>query len=126
MKVVLLGRYNAQGLGSRVESAVRTTVFTKEGLNIQSEEFCIMPDATTVTMEAHLKDTKKVEIWTRTTPGKEYVKVVIFGGKVVGALLMGDTGLEEVFENLILNRLDVSRLGVDLLDPTLDLEDYFD
>jgi Rubredoxin NAD+ reductase C-terminal domain len=126
MKVVLLGRYNAQGLGSRVETAARTTLFTKEGLDIQSEEYSVELDLNAGRMEANLQNTRKVEIWTRTTPGKEYVKVVIFCGKVVGALLMGDTGLEEVFENLILNRLDVSRLGVDLLDPTLDLEDYFD
>jgi Rubredoxin NAD+ reductase C-terminal domain len=126
MKVVLLGRYNAQGLGSREETAARTTLFTKEGLDIQSEEYSVELDLNAGRMEANLQNTRKVEIWTRTTPGKEYVKVVIFGGKVVGALLMGDTGLEEVFENLILNRLDVSRLGIDLLDPTLDLEDYFD
>ena len=67
-----------------------------------------------------------VEIWTRVTPSIEYVKVVIFNGKIVGALLIGDTGLEEVFENLILNQLDVSGIGIDLLDPSLDLEDYFD
>lgn len=67
-----------------------------------------------------------VEIWTRISPGVEYVKVVVFQGKVVGTLLLGDTGLEEVFENLILDRLDVSALGVDLLDPALDLAEYFD
>jgi Rubredoxin NAD+ reductase C-terminal domain len=126
MKVVLLGRYNAQGLGSKTECSARTTLFTREGLNVQSKEFSLMPDLTGTKEAAHLKDTRKVEIWTRTTPCKEYVKLVIFEGKVVGALLMGDTGLEEVFENLILNQLDVSHLGIDLLDPTLDLEDYFD
>ena len=67
-----------------------------------------------------------VEIWTRISPGVEYVKVVAFKGKVVGALLLGDTGLEEVFENLILDQLDVSALGADLLDPALDLAEYFD
>jgi NAD(P)H-nitrite reductase large subunit len=50
----------------------------------------------------------------------------MYKGKVVGAMLIGDTGLEEVFENLILNMLDVSAIGIDLLDPSLDLEDYFD
>ena len=69
----------------------------------------------------------------------------------MGALLIGDTDLEEVrdthamggrgayphplpshrrlaqvFENLILNALDVSALGVDLLDPAVDLEAFFD
>jgi NAD(P)H-nitrite reductase large subunit len=67
-----------------------------------------------------------VEIWTRVTPGVEYVKVVVHRGKVVGALLIGDTDLEEVFENLILNKLDVSRLGVEMLDPAIDIQDYFD
>ena len=69
---------------------------------------------------------KEIEIWSRVTPDVEYVKVVLFRGRVVGALLVGDTGLEEVFENLILNQMDVSHVGVDLLDPSLDLEDYFD
>jgi hypothetical protein len=33
----------------------------------------------------------ELEIWTRVTPNKEYVKVVVFQGRVVGALLLGDT-----------------------------------
>jgi len=33
---------------------------------------------------------------------------------------------QQVFENLILNALDVSGLGVDLLDPSVDLEAFFD
>lgn len=33
---------------------------------------------------------------------------------------------QQVFENLILNALDVSALGVDLLDPSVDLEAFFD
>ena len=41
-------------------------------------------------------------------------------------MLIGDTDLEETFENLILNQIDVSRLGIKILDPELDLEDYFD
>lgn len=62
----------------------------------------------------------------RITPGEEFVKVVLVGGRVVGALLVGDTDLEETMENLILNGLDVSVLGDELLDPAIDLEDYFD
>ena len=46
---------------------------------------------------------------------------------VIGAMLIGTaTELAETFENLILNRLDVSALGEDLLDPNVDIEDYFD
>ena len=62
----------------------------------------------------------------RVTPGIEYIKVVMRSGKVVGALLIGETDLEETFENLILNRIDVSHLGGQLLNPDHDLEDYFD
>jgi NAD(P)H-nitrite reductase large subunit len=46
--------------------------------------------------------------------------------RVVGAVLVGDTGLEEAVENLILDRTDVSRFGPSLLDPEADLEGYFD
>ena len=47
-------------------------------------------------------------------------------GRVRGALLVGETDLEETFENLILNKLNVGAMGLDLLDPTIDIEDYFD
>ena len=39
--------------------------------------------------------------------------VVLLHGRVVGALLVGDTDLEETMEHLILNRLDVRARGGD-------------
>ena len=33
---------------------------------------------------------------------------------------------KETFENLILNGMDLSRFGESLLDPDIDIEDYFD
>ncbi|CAF89834.1 unnamed protein product, partial [Tetraodon nigroviridis] len=83
-QVVLLGKFNAQGLGSDHELLVRCT------------------------------------------KGQEYVKVVIRGGRMVGAVLIGETDLEETFENLILNQMDLSPYGEDLLNPNIDIEDYFD
>ncbi|XP_012913301.1 pyridine nucleotide-disulfide oxidoreductase domain-containing protein 1 isoform X2 [Mustela putorius furo] len=83
-KVVLLGKYNAQGLGS------------------------------------------DHELMLRCTKGQEYVKVVMQHGRMMGAVLIGETDLEETFENLILNQTDLSSYGEDLLDPNIDLEDYFD
>ncbi|XP_069819823.1 pyridine nucleotide-disulfide oxidoreductase domain-containing protein 1 [Dendropsophus ebraccatus] len=83
-KVILLGKYNAQGLGADHELLLRCT------------------------------------------PGREYVKVVLHGGRMMGAVLIGDTDLEETFENLILNGMDLSAYGEDLLDPNIDIEDYFD
>lgn len=66
------------------------------------------------------------ELLFRCTPGQEYVKVVVHDGKIHGALLIGETDLEEMLENLILNQMDVSAFGVHLLDPDVDIDDYFD
>lgn len=41
-------------------------------------------------------------------------------------MLIGDTGLEETFENLILSGIDVSDIGADLLSLDVDIEDFFD
>ncbi|CAO1328280.1 unnamed protein product [Diamesa hyperborea] len=62
----------------------------------------------------------------RITPDKEYIKFVLFEGKLIGALLIGETGLEETCENLILNQIDLTPYGDDILDPNIDIEDYFD
>ncbi|KAM9705305.1 pyridine nucleotide-disulfide oxidoreductase domain-containing protein 1 isoform 1-T2 [Menidia menidia] len=83
-KVVLLGKFNGQGLG---------------------------PDH---------------ELLVRCTKGREYVKVVLSGGRMVGAVLIGETDLEETFENLILNQMDLTPYGEELLNPNIDIEDYFD
>ncbi|XP_078098619.1 pyridine nucleotide-disulfide oxidoreductase domain-containing protein 1 isoform X1 [Sander vitreus] len=83
-KVVLLGKFNGQGLG---------------------------PDH---------------ELLLRCTKGQEYVKVVLSGGRMVGAVLIGETDLEETFENLILNQMDLTPYGEELLNPDIDIEDYFD
>ncbi|KAK2101841.1 Pyridine nucleotide-disulfide oxidoreductase domain-containing protein 1 [Saguinus oedipus] len=83
-KVVLLGKYNAQGLGS------------------------------------------DHELMLRCTKGQEYIKVVMQNGRMMGAVLIGETDLEETFENLILNQMNLSAYGEDLLDPNIDIEDYFD
>uniref|UniRef100_A0AAX7UF49 Pyridine nucleotide-disulfide oxidoreductase domain-containing protein 1 n=1 Tax=Astatotilapia calliptera TaxID=8154 RepID=A0AAX7UF49_ASTCA len=83
-KVVLLGKFNSQGLG---------------------------PDH---------------ELLVRCTKGQEYVKVVLSGGRMVGAVLIGETDLEETFENLILNQMDLTPYGEELLNPDIDIEDYFD
>lgn len=62
----------------------------------------------------------------RVTPDKEYIKFVLTDGKLQGAILIGETGLEETCENLILNQLDLTPYGDDILNPDIDIEDYFD
>lgn len=58
--------------------------------------------------------------------GKEYVKVVVSDGRVQGAVLIGETDLEETLENLILNGLNITQFEPHLLDPDFDVEDFFD
>lgn len=66
------------------------------------------------------------EILLRITKDQEYVKIILQDGKMQGAVLIGETDLEEMCENLILNQLDLSVYGEDLLNPDIDIEDYFD
>ena len=54
------------------------------------------------------------------------MKLIVNRGRVIGALLIGETELEEVCENLILNQIDVSGIGIDLLNPDYDIHGYFD
>lgn len=83
-KVILLGNYDAKGLGNDYELLIRCT------------------------------------------EGVEYVKIVLYNGRVQGALFIGETDLEETFENLILNQIDVSSYGENLINPDIDIDDYFD
>ncbi|XP_041351777.1 pyridine nucleotide-disulfide oxidoreductase domain-containing protein 1-like [Gigantopelta aegis] len=83
-KVVLLGKFNAQGLGDDYEMLLRVTI------------------------------------------GEEYVKAVLQDGRLVGAILIGETNLEETFENLILNAMDLTPFKEHLLNPNIDIEDFFD
>ncbi|EDV99076.1 GH13237 [Drosophila grimshawi] len=82
--VVLLGRYNGQGLG------------------------------------------RDYELLVRCTRNKEYIKFVLQNGRLRGAILIGDTDLAETCENLILNGTDLEPYGDDILNPDIDIEDYFD
>ncbi|XP_014214317.1 pyridine nucleotide-disulfide oxidoreductase domain-containing protein 1 [Copidosoma floridanum] len=66
------------------------------------------------------------DILLRVTQRHEYVKLILVDGKMQGAVLIGETDLEEMCENLILNQLDLSPYGEDLLNPDIDIEDYFD
>lgn len=62
---------------------------------------------------------KNYEILLRVTKGLEYIKLILKDGRMQGAVLIGETDLEEMCENLILNQLDLSPFGVDLLDPKI-------
>ena len=55
-----------------------------------------------------------------------FVRVLLLRGKMVGAVLIGETDLEEAFENLILDGLDLSSYGPALLDPNMEIDHMFD
>ena len=59
-------------------------------------------------------------------PNPRFVRVLLLRGRMAGAALVGETDLEETFENLILDGVDLSSYGPSLLDPDVDVEDYFD
>ncbi|VEN42060.1 unnamed protein product [Callosobruchus maculatus] len=69
---------------------------------------------------------RNYEMLLRMTKGMEYVKFVLEGNRLQGAVLIGETDLEEMAENLILNQIDLSPYGDDILNPDIDIEDYFD
>ena len=62
----------------------------------------------------------------RITEGHEYVKVLTKDHKVQGAVLIGETEMEEVIENLILNQTDISQIEDSFLEPDVDLDDFFE
>ena len=67
-----------------------------------------------------------VELWFRVRLQADLVKLVLCHGRLIGVTLIGETDLEEVFENLILNKTDLTSLGPDILHADNDIEDYFD
>lgn len=60
------------------------------------------------------------------SPAATFVRVLLLRGKMQGAVLIGETDLEETFENLILDGLDLSGYGPGLLDPDIELDHVFD
>ncbi|KII66452.1 Pyridine nucleotide-disulfide oxidoreductase domain-containing protein 1 [Thelohanellus kitauei] len=56
----------------------------------------------------------------------EFVRLILYEGRIVGAVLIGDTGIENTIENLILSEMDVSAYGEYIISPDFDISDYFD
>ena len=152
-KLVLIGRYNAQDLGAAEEEVARTAVVTDQGLLGTASTAAAATDR--IVPRKRRADEgdgeasggggggsggggggggggglgSGVEFLTRVSPGAsaEYVKVVVVGGRVQGAMLVGDTELEEAMEHLILDQTDISSYGEWLLDDNVvDVADYFD
>lgn len=133
-KVVLLGRFNAQGLGDAAVREVKETDFScpppPDGASAASARVVAVVEHDSLPspclVGSHTCLASDLMMHFRLCPGHQYIKVLVQQGRVIGAILLGDTDLEEVFENLILNGTDVGRYGADLLSPAVDLEDFFD
>ena len=113
-KVILLGLYNGQKFESEKES------------ELVSYARAIYDDEKNENDE---KNTNSNSVFQTGQPDRDastFVRILLRRGKMIGAVLLGDTDLEETFENLILDEIDVSRFGASLLDPEIDIEDYFD
>lgn len=57
---------------------------------------------------------------------RTFARVLLLRGRMQGAVLIGETELEETCENLILTGLDLSGIGAQLLDPDIELDHIFD
>ncbi|KAF1765049.1 hypothetical protein GCK72_005000 [Caenorhabditis remanei] len=62
----------------------------------------------------------------RDTEEDKLVRCVVVNNVIVGALLIGETEMEETLENLILNKTDLEGISETFLEPGVDLDDYFD
>merc|ERR1711988_897176 len=102
------------------DETILTNIRVEQGRNSTSNN----PTLNSWTFQDEMKD---VLILFRLCPSKnEYIKVILMNGKIVGAMIIGDTDLEETMESLIISNTDLSFLSTSLLDPEIDLEDYFD
>ena len=119
-KCVLLGRYNGQKFGEEdagdLKSYARSTFSDESDSPKDSGE--VEPDV--------FRGGAAGSNQSKSTDTSTFVRVLLHKNKMVGAVLLGNTDLEETFENLILDQIDLARFGASLLDPEVDLEDYFD
>ncbi|KAA0172011.1 hypothetical protein FNF28_00328 [Cafeteria roenbergensis] len=143
-KVVLLGRFNGQGLGEEYEEAVRAlaaptleaTASAAEGApeaaatagapaaGEDGGEGGAQAGVTVRKVGRAGSDRCAVGVQVSWLPGHHYMKLVLLRGRVVGAVLVGDTDMEEAAERLIQGG---HQLGdVDLTDPSVDIDGVLD
>ncbi|KAK2163014.1 hypothetical protein LSH36_87g02048 [Paralvinella palmiformis] len=147
-KVVLLGRFNGQGLGEDQELLVRVSEGSQNSVKIRNNisdwmhtngsilqgtwfgpvAFIILVSDQLPSCWIHkfVDDVTFSESLMHPELRKEYIKVILKNGRMHGALMIGDTDMEETFENLILNGMDLTAFKEDLLNPNIDIEDFFD
>jgi hypothetical protein len=128
---LLIGLYNGQGLGEKYEEALKRSVLYGSSLLTAEVTSFDTNQAQKVVIDTTSDSANEIEVQLRIVPNEQYAKLMLFRGRLVGAILIGDTGLDETVENLITNRLNLrvvqgSDQSINVLDPTVDIEDYFD
>ena len=147
-KVVLLGLYNGQGLEKEPESDIVMYSRASEVRVARGHTACSLHLMLTIKVclwqciimqpDMHLQHVGSWQSqqhliivrlrFERAMQGDNptFVRVLLLRGKMAGAVLIGETGLEETFENLILDGLDLSSYGPALLDPDMEIDHMFD
>lgn len=74
---------------------------------------------------------KSLDVLLRMEKSKsEYIRCILKNDKMIGAIMIGKNEetfeLAETFENLILNQTNLSTFKDNILNPDLDIVDYFD
>ena len=115
---VMVGEADADAWGFNFELFTHTTQFFGKKVILLG-----LYNAQTLESEP---EAELVSYSRRDDDASTFARVLLLRGKMVGAVLLGDTDLEETFENLILNGTDLARFGPSLLDPDTDIGDYFD
>jgi len=152
-KIVLLGLYNSQKILAEAEGEIANRLVVDpsgRGLlnnaalisvgqngellsDTNDKSAFLTADAKKYTNEHNAdhiirqNDSQEIKVIVRVSKeANEYIKVTTFRGRIVGCMIVGESDLEETMENLILSQINVDSLGFDLLDATIDLEDFFD
>jgi len=117
-RVVLLGRFNGQGLEAEYEEAVRSMAVPTAG------EASAGRLSRSAGPAAEAAAGRQLSLQVSWSPGEHYAKLVVLDDRVVGAVLVGETGLEEACERLIVGGHRLG--GVDLTDPDVDIDAVLD
>lgn len=112
-KVVLLGLYNGQGLENEPDTDL---VSYTRVTGLTFDQF--------FSSDQSMKDNLFLD--EEFLESRTFIRLLLLRGRVQGAVLIGETDLEETFENLIFDGLDVSQFGPSILDPDIELDHVFD
>ncbi|GMH59900.1 hypothetical protein TrST_g7666 [Triparma strigata] len=141
-RVALLGLFNGQKMGGKLNEFVMTEEGLAKEVSEGGAEIKGLVDPTCeIDMARETPPPEKIEsivstkklsegdikVLTRVKKNKEYVKCIVSGGRVVGAMLVGEAvDLADTMEQIMMSRINVDALDFDLLDDNIEIDEYFD